>query len=400
MSGQGWSLTEQDILMISEHNQDPDWLKDRRRQAYLHLSQTDFTYKSDSPILKNNLSLSAEELLSAKSAPGLKWSLPKGSDSYQILAKDSLASDWPNVFKENLFSTMRIDESADLSFHQMLVSDVLLLYIPKGLRLSEPVYIQTQPKESQSLFTHVLVVADEGSEVNILHDQIGEYGYLNQAVEIVAKFGAKVNYVSLQEFDPSSQAYILRRARVEDKAEVQWVNVEIGGGYTHSDTQTYLLGNGAKGSGLVLLFTDHNERLDTGILMEHEGERTVSDIIARGVLKGQSRCVYRVLSDIKHGAKDAVAYQKLKAALLSEEAKIETVPGLEIKESQVQAGHSAGISQVEEEQIFYLMTRGLSRQEATNLIIQGFFHPVLEKISPEGIKDRIKGVLDRKMDNA
>jgi len=146
-----------------------------------------------------------------------------------------------------------------------------------------------------------------------------------------------------------------------------------------------------------VFFGEGEQHFDMGITMLHEGEHTASDMLTKGVLKDKGRMVYRGLTDIEHGARFASGFQRENTMLLSEEARSDAIPGLEIDETEVQAGHAATVGQIDRNHLFYLMSRGLPRAEAMRLIVEGFFDPVLARVPVEGVRAELYALIDGRM---
>ena len=222
-------------------------------------------------------------------------------------------------------------------------------------------------------------------------------GYSNAAVEIVVEDGAKVEYVSVQNLSQSTWHFASHHATVGRDAELDWVAGGFGSGGGKVWIQNDLAGQGATSRVTGAYFADHEQRLDYDTFQEHIAPNTTSDFAFKGVLRDSASAVWRGMIRVEEGAQKTNAYQENRNLLLSKTAHADSIPGLEIMANDVRCTHGATLSQVDREQLFYAMARGLSHQEAERLIVRGFFQDVLDRIELEPVREALGQALEARI---
>ena len=281
----------------------------------------------------------------------------------------------------------------------------LLVHVPSGVVLEKPIYVRiTNAVEGGSLFWRLLIVAEAQSRFTVIEEYAsaapGLAGYSNAAVEIVVEDGAKVEYVSVQNFSQATWHFGSHHARVGRDAELDWVAGGFGSGGGKVWIQNDLAGQGATSRVTGAYFADHEQRLDYDTFQEHIAPNTTSDFAFKGVLRDTASAVWRGMIRVEKGAQKTNAYQENRNLLLSKTAHADSIPGLEILANDVRCTHGATLSQVDREQLFYAMARGLSRQEAERLIVRGFFQDVLDRIELEPVREALAGALESRIPQA
>ena len=281
----------------------------------------------------------------------------------------------------------------------------LLVHVPSGVVLEKPIYVRiTNAVEGGSLFWRLLIVAEPQSRFTVIEEYAsaapGLAGYSNAAVEIVVEDGAKVEYVSVQNFSQATWHFGSHHARVGRDAELDWVAGGFGSGGGKVWIQNDLAGQGATSRVTGAYFADHEQRLDYDTFQEHIAPNTTSDFAFKGVLRDTASAVWRGMIRVEKGAQKTNAYQENRNLLLSKTAHADSIPGLEILANDVRCTHGATLSQVDREQLFYAMARGLSRQEAERLIVRGFFQDVLDRIELEPVREALAGALESRIPQA
>ena len=278
----------------------------------------------------------------------------------------------------------------------------LLVHVPKGFVLEKPLYVRiVNAIEGGSLFWRLLVVAEPESRFTVVEEYASASpelsGYSNAAVEILVEDGAKVEYVSVQNLSQSTWHFGAHHARVGRDAELDWVAGGFGSGGGKVWIQNDLAGQGATSRVTGAYFADHEQRLDYDTFQEHIAPNTTSDFAFKGVLRDTASAVWRGMIRVEEGAQKTNAYQENRNLLLSKTAHADSIPGLEILANDVRCTHGATLSQVDREQLFYAMARGLSRQEAEWLIVRGFFQDVLDRIELEPVREALGRALETRI---
>ena len=281
----------------------------------------------------------------------------------------------------------------------------LLVHVPRGVGLERPIYVRiANAAEGGSLFWRLLVVAEPESRFTVIEEYAssapGLAGYTNAAVEIVVQQAAKVEYVSVQNLSRSTWHFASHHARVERDAELDWVTGGFGSAKGKVRIQNDLAGPGATSRVTGAYFADGTQHLDYDTFQEHIAPSTTSDFAFKGALRDTARTVWRGMIRVEEGAQKTNAYQENRNLLLSKTAHADSIPGLEIMANDVRCTHGATLGQVDREQLFYLMTRGLSRAEAERLIVRGFFQDVLDRVELEPVRDALAAALEARIPQA
>jgi Fe-S cluster assembly protein SufD len=278
----------------------------------------------------------------------------------------------------------------------------LLVHVPKGVEVEKPIYVRIgNAVDGASLFWRLLIVAEAQSRFTVIEEYASATpelaGYSNAAVEIFVQEGAKVEYVSVQNLSQQTWHFASHHARVERDAELDWVAGGFGSGGGKVWIQNDLAGQGATSRVTGAYFADHEQRLDYDTFQEHIAPHTTSDFAFKGVLRDEASAVWRGMIRVEEGAQKTNAYQENRNLLLSKKAHADSIPGLEILANDVRCTHGATLSQVDREQLFYAMARGLTRQEAERLIVRGFFQDVLDRIELEPVREALGRALEARI---
>jgi Fe-S cluster assembly protein SufD len=281
----------------------------------------------------------------------------------------------------------------------------LLVHVAKGVVLEKPLYVRiANAVEGGALFWRLLVVAEPHSSFTVIEEYVSAAqelpSYSNAAVEIFVQEGAKVEYVSLQNLSRATWHFAAHHARVERDAELDWVAGGFGSAKGKVWIQNDLAGPGATSRVTGAYFADGTQHLDYDTFQEHIAPDTTSDFAFKGVLRDTARAVWRGMIRVEEGAQKTNAYQENRNLLLSKTAHADSIPGLEILANDVRCTHGATLGQVDREQLFYLMARGLSRAEAERLIVRGFFQDVLDRIELEPVREALGAALEARIPQA
>ena len=281
----------------------------------------------------------------------------------------------------------------------------LLVRVPKGVQLEQPLYVRVaNTAEDGALFWRLLVVAEEGSRFSLIEEYASGSAdlraYSNAAVELFVEQGAKLEYVSLQNLSRETWHFATHHARVERDAELDWVAGGFGSKKGKIRIQNDLAGPGATSRVTGAYFADGSQHLDYDTFQEHIAPNTTSDFAFKGALRDTATAVWRGMIRVEREAQKTNAYQENRNLLLSRDAHADSIPGLEILANDVRCTHGATLGQVDREQLFYLMARGLSRAEAERLIVRGFFQDVLDRIELEPVREALADALEARIPSA
>jgi Fe-S cluster assembly protein SufD len=281
----------------------------------------------------------------------------------------------------------------------------LLVRVAKGVELEKPLYVRiASTAADSSLFWRLLVVAEEGSRFSLVEEYVSGSpelsAYSNAAVELFVEQGAKLEYVSLQSYSPETWHFATHHARVERDAELDWVAGGFGSRKGKVRIQNDLAGPGATSRVTGAYFADGTQHLDYDTFQEHIAPNTTSDFAFKGALRDQASVVWRGMIRVEKDAQKTNAYQENRNLLLSEQAHADSIPGLEILANDVRCTHGATLSQVDRDQLFYAMARGLTRADAERLIVRGFFQDILDRIELPPVREALAEALEARIPQA
>jgi Fe-S cluster assembly protein SufD len=278
----------------------------------------------------------------------------------------------------------------------------LLVRVPKGVVLEKPLHVRiTSTVPNGSLFFRMVVVAERESRFSLVEEWVSATpdlpAYTNGVVELFVEDGAKLEYVSLQSLSQETWHFATHHARVERDAELDWVAGGFGSKKGKIRIQNDLAGAGATSRVTGAYFADGDQHLDYDTFQEHMAPSTTSDFAFKGALRENATAVWRGMIRVEAEAQKTNAYQENRNLLLSDRAHADSIPGLEILANDVRCTHGATIGKVDREQLFYLMSRGLPRNEAERLIVRGFFTEILDRIELEPVREALGAALDARL---
>ena len=281
----------------------------------------------------------------------------------------------------------------------------LLVRVAKGVELEKPLYVRiASTAAGASLFWRLLVVAEEGSRFSLIEEYVSGSpdlaAYSNAAVELFVEQGAKLEYVSLQNYSAETWHFATHHARVERDAELDWVAGGFGSRRGKVRIQNDLAGPGATSRVTGAYFADGTQHLDYDTFQEHIAPNTTSDFAFKGALRDEASVVWRGMIRVEKDAQKTNAYQENRNLLLSEQAHADSIPGLEILANDVRCTHGATLSQVDRDQLFYAMARGLTRADAERLIVRGFFQDILDRIELAPVREALAEALEARIPQA
>jgi Fe-S cluster assembly protein SufD len=314
-----------------------------------------------------------------------------------------LAEDRPELIEKFLYrSDIAPMEKKLWALHTAALSGGYALFVPKNVKVENPIHvIRWLSKADALLSTHSLIIVERGAEVTVIDEFVsddldGESLSLN-GVEVFGGDGSLVNYLGLQRFGRGVKHFSMQHANTPRDCTLNSFNVTLGGSLSRCDITSHLEGPGSDSEMLALWFGDADQHFDYHTLQHHAAPNARSDLLFKGALTGSSESVFRGLIRVDVGAQQTDAYQTNRNLLLSPDAKATTLPSLEIAADDVKCSHGATVGQVDEHQLFYLTSRGLTRAQAERLLVFGFFGEVLARFPVESVQERMTDAIERKM---
>lgn len=290
------------------------------------------------------------------------------------------------------------DHNKFTALHAALWDTGAFVYVPANTKVDLPLQVILDQGEGVGGYHHTLVVAEPGAEVTVVDDLLGGKNALQSSVvEIIVGDNSVVRYMNLQDFDHTLWNFLTGRAAIGRNANVRWVQVSWGSRLTKAFLDVDLLGQGSDAELLGIYFPTGRQHIDHQTLQLHRVPNCRSDLLFNGALKDRARSVYMGYIKVFPGAQRTDAYQRNGNLILDSTARADSIPGLEIEADDVRCTHGATAAQVEDEYVFYLMARGLSRAQAERMIVQGFFQAVLDRVPVESVVAKLERVIERKI---
>lgn len=313
------------------------------------------------------------------------------------------ASKHPELLARMLGQAVNPEEGKFAALAGALAQNGVLLYVPKGLAVDEPFHsVLWGPGASLAHVSHVLVWIDEGASATYVHESASpteEKGHAMHAgiVEILVGPAASFKFVELQSWGKHVWNFSHERIRVERGGNLDWIFGAVGSRLTKNFSELDLAGEGAVGRMSGFYFTDGVQHLDHDTQQNHLAPHTSSDLLFKGALKGKSRSVWQGMIYVAPAAQKTDGYQANRNLVLSDGARADSIPGLEILADDVRCTHGATVGKLEPEPLFYLRTRGVPLKEAERIVVEGFFDPIMQRIPFEGVRERFQQAIQDKM---
>lgn len=294
----------------------------------------------------------------------------------------------PELFREYFGKVIPYSDNKFAALNSAVWSGGSFVYIPPGLKVDLPLQAYFRLNAANiGQFERTLIIADEGAQVHYVEGctapQYTTDSFHSGVIEIMVKEGARVRYTTIQNWSDNVYNLVTQRARVEARGTMEWVDANLGSKITMKYPSCMLMGEGAHGEILSIAFSGKGQHHDTGGKVIHLAPDTTSKIISKSISKDSGRASYRGLMRVNKGNKNVRSNVVCDALLLDDHSRSDTYPYIEIDEQDVNIGHEASVSKVEEEQLFYLMSRGLSEEEAISMVVAGFIEPLVKELPME-----------------
>jgi Fe-S cluster assembly protein SufD len=311
--------------------------------------------------------------------------------------------DHPDILEAHLGRIVEPSEGWFASLAASLAGDGVLIYVPDGVALDLPLHsILWSPGTRLGTFSRVVVLVGRGASLTYVHETASPTEAEGQTihagtVEISVGDGAKLTFVELQNWGEHVWNFTHERARVGPDANLDWIFGAVGSHLTKNFSELDLVGEGSTGRMSGFYIAGGTQHFDHDTQQNHRAPNTTSDLLFKGALTERSRSVWQGMIYVAPGAQKTDGYQANRNLILSRQARADSIPGLEILADDVRCTHGATVGQLEEEPVFYLMSRGLPRPEAERLVVDGFFAPIMTRIPFEGVRERFAGMIDSKL---
>src|SRR6266540_3831312 len=309
----------------------------------------------------------------------------------------------PELLARMIGKTVNVEEGKFSALAGAFAQNGVVLYVPKGVTVEEPLHsVLWGPGANLAHVSHILVLVDEGASVTYVHESASPDDMATNSmhagiVEIQVLQDASLKFVELQSWGRHVWNFSHERVRVERGGRLDWIFGAIGSRLTKNFSELDLAGEGAQGRMSGFYFTDGNQHLDHDTQQNHLAPHTTSDLLFKGALKGKSRSVWQGMIYVAPKAQKTDGYQANRNLVLSDGARADSIPGLEILADDVRCTHGATGGKLEQEPLFYLKSRGIPQKDAERLVVEGFFDPIFQRIPFEGVRERFQQYIAEKM---
>ena len=409
---------------------EPVWLRTQRAEAWQAFESLPLPSQRDEEWMRTDIRLFHLDKFGFPAEPGPVADLPEGLlthgvtlggqctslDSHPHAATlgqkwaargvlfgslDKLVGEHGDLVREHLFRA--VDSQADkfAALHAATWSGGTLLYVPRGLVIDEPLHMLSLLSAGAADLGHALVILEEGAEATLLAETAsltpGSPGLHVGAIELLVGPGARLRYVNLQNWATGVWHFAHQKARVERDARLQWTIAALGSRLAKVNQHVALVGPGATAQVNGVMFTEGKQHLSYHTLQHHEAPSCKSDLLYKIALQDQSRTVWRGMIKVDPAAQKTDGYQRADNLMLSDHARSDSIPGLEILADDVRCTHGSTTGRVDDEQIFYARCRGLTRNEAVRMVVAGFFQQVFDRITIDSVRDALGEAIGRRI---
>jgi Fe-S cluster assembly protein SufB len=294
----------------------------------------------------------------------------------------------PDLFRKYFGTVIPAADNKFAAMNSAVWSGGSFVYIPKGVELKTPLqaYFRVN-QEKMGQFERTLIIADEGSHAHYIEGCTAPVysteSFHSGVIEIIVHRNARFRYTTIQNWSNNMYNLVTQRAMVHENASMEWLDGNLGSKLTMKYPSCFLVGEGAHGEILSIAYASDGQHQDTGGKVIHAAPRTTSSIVSKSISRGTGRASYRGLLKVHEGATHARSNVECDALLINDTSRTDTYPYIEIEERDANVGHEATVSKVGEEQLFYLMSRGMSEEEAMALIVRGFIEPIAKELPLE-----------------
>ncbi len=393
-------FTRQNVESLSAALTEPTWVLDRRLEAFEHFEKLELPGEKDEDWRYTNLRalrFSFEPF--GPPAPPKRLDPKPDADGVIFTDIHSAISEHSELVRDRLLT--EVDHTGHIfdALHAAFFQGGTFLYVPRGKTVVKPVEVLRSIEEvGGSIFPHSMIVAEERAEVTFIERFVSgaSPGFAGTALEIFAGQASRVNVVTLQDHDAGVWHFHRQRALIDRDAAYRSLVLSLGAQFARHEVETVMSGEGASAQMLGLYLADSGQHFDFRTLQDHGAPHCTSDLLYKGALREDAHTVYSGLIHVRPNGAETDAYQTNRNLVLSDNARADSKPELEIENNDVRCSHAASVGQIDLEQIFYLESRGIPRDQAERLIVDGFFEEVAAKINIPEVRDMvIQAIVDK-----
>ena len=417
-------MSIENITLFSELHAEPSWLQDLRKQAFDKIDQLELPAiervkfhrwnLGDGTITESEASANVPDFTALDSNLKLVQvgtqtvfeQVPQALADQGVLFTDfhSALDEIPQVVEDYFMSSVKYDDDKLAAYHTAYFNSGAVLYIPDNVEISEPIEgIFYQDSDSDVPFNkHILIIAGKNSKFSYL-ERLESKGdgtakaTANVTVEVIARSGAQVKFAAIERLGENVTAYISRRGKLGQDASIDWAIGVMNEGNVVADFDSDLVGNGSHADLKVVALSSGRQVLGIDTRVPNFGCNSIGNILQHGVILEKGTLTFNGIGHIIKGAKGADAQQESRVLMLSDQARSDANPILLIDENDVTAGHAASIGQVDPEDMYYLMSRGLDQHTAERLVVRGFLGSVIVEIPVKEVRDEMIATIEEKL---
>ncbi len=415
------------VKTAADAHGEPDWFVQRRLDAVdamqelalpevkrydFHrwplMDNTDLNFRKSDTSLANDLPRSKGQIRFVQvGQTTVAVNVPTELSKQGVILTDIFSAfrDYPELTQKYFMTKVtKFNENKLTAYQQAFLNSGVFLYVPKGVEIKQPieVYLIQDSTVKQAMVSHVLIIADEGSQFSFIQ-HLNTKGDVDNAahcmVEVMSQPDSHVHFSSVDELGKNTYSFLHRRAHLSENARFDWAVGIVNEQNTLGDITSELVGEGSHSESKVIAVTTGKQSNGINNRVVNIGKHTTANISQRGVLLEKSELIFNGIGNIIHGASGANAEQENRVLMMSDQAHGDANPILLIDENDVIAGHAASVGQVDENQMYYLMSRGIDKELAQRLVIRGFLGPVLEEIPLPEVRQEMIDVIERKIED-
>ena len=422
-------FTNDGFQSFLQSREEPQWLNDLRRDAWSRFESMAWPNNREEEWMRTDIRLfKLEKFNLPQDESAQQGPTPKLSEGVELAAASSSCDGAPKSFtpidgdlaakgvifgnladlmaehgdliKQYLSQLVKGDEDRFAALHQATFTSGTFLYVPRNVCIEKPIHLYSAISEGGSDFGHTLIVLEEGAEATVLAEMGSEQdsmGLHNGAIEIYVGNRANLRYVNLQDWSQKVWHFAHQKAVVGQDANLQWTVGALGSRLAKVNQHVALRGKRANCQVNGVMFTEDKQHLSYHTLQHHEAADCTSDFLYKAALQDKSRTVWRGMIKVDEGAQQTDGYQRNDNLLLSDTARADSIPGLEIEADDVRCTHGSTSGRVDDELIFYCQCRGFTRKEAIRAIVTGFFQQVFDRVTIESVREALGVAIARRV---
>jgi Fe-S cluster assembly protein SufD len=380
------ALTAQDVVVAGE----PTWLQQWRQDALQSFVASDMPYWR-----RTDLSAFAFADMQLAGDIGSQQVVGEAPSGVVVMPLAQAVTAHPELVQKHLGTAVANNTSKFAALNAATWRNGWFVYVPKNHEASLPLHLLQGFGESNSVVSRNLVVLERSAQLSLVEQYAGDTGrYSLSVTELILGDGATLKYVGMQSWGSDVRHIGYQVAKVGNDAFIDWASINTGGAHQHIEAETNLAGNGSRVDWVAATVASDGQRLLTAPWLRHVGRATEAHMDFKTVVKGSGYATFDGMIKIEGGSAETVTRLEEHALHLSPQARSDSIPGLKIDTNDVaKAGHASTSGEVDEEHLFYMQARGISKSEAVHMIVMGFFEPVLDRIPLEGLREQVTATI-------